>query len=307
MKSGKSPAVSLSYPAISLSAPAKINWFLCVTGKRADGYHEVRSAMQAVSLYDTIIIEPSGTFKLTSDLNIPPENNLVYKAAKVFFAHMSSVARAHITLKKEIPAAAGLGGGSSDAAHTLVGLNKLFGGIFTEEDLKSMAAELGSDVPFFIHGSFAFVEGRGEKVTPVEVNSTINLLLVRPPFPISTAWAYGQFKGRGFSPVSSCDELRDGLITALESYDFGRLAGYMKNDIENVLKDAYPMIQEIENALLKEGAAAAMLSGSGSAVFGVFEEEGGRDKAALSLALRYPDCLIKKASTINHTSHDFAP
>lgn len=268
--------------------------------------------MQAVSLYDTIIIEPSDTFELISDLNIPPENNLVYKAAGVFFARMASgfnsgIKRARITLKKEIPAAAGLGGGSSDAAHTLIGLNKLFGGLFTKGDLSSMAAGLGSDVPFFIHGNFAFVEGRGEKVISVAVNSTISLLIVRPPFPISTPWAYGQFQGKGFSAVTSCDELRDGLVSALESYDFGRLAGYMKNDIEDVLKDAFPMIQEIENALLKEGAVAAMLSGSGSAVFGVFKEEGTRDKAALSLTIQYPDCLIKKASTINHTSHDFAP
>ncbi|MBF0556288.1 MAG: 4-(cytidine 5'-diphospho)-2-C-methyl-D-erythritol kinase [Nitrospirae bacterium] len=288
---------------ITLSAPAKINWFLRVTGKRADGYHEIYSAMQAISLYDTIIIEPSDAFELISDIPIPVTDNLVYKAAEAFFAReelKSKSNRVRITLKKEIPAEAGLGGGSSDAAYTLIGLNKLFGGIFTVEDLSSMAAKIGSDVPFFIYGNFAFVEGRGERVTPLEVNSTINLLIVKPPFSISTAWAYRKFDGRVFDAIPSRAELRDGLITALELYDFERTRACMKNDIEDILIDTFPGIYEIKNTLLKEGAAAAMLSGSGSAVFGVFKDVNTRDKAVLSLATNYPDCLLKKAATISH-------
>ncbi|KWT84142.1 4-diphosphocytidyl-2-C-methyl-D-erythritol kinase [Candidatus Magnetominusculus xianensis] len=256
--------------------------------------------MQAVSLYDTITIEPSDTLELISDLKIPERENLVYKAAEVFFARKELNTTHHssrITLKKEIPAQAGLGGGSSDAAHTLVGLNKLFGDIYSVEELSSMAAELGSDVPFFISGGFAVVEGRGEKVIPHKVNSTISLLLIHPPFPISTAWAYGQFAGRGFTAIPDPGQLRDNLITALESYDFKCLAGCMKNDIEDVLKDRFPAIQEIEKAMLKAGAEAAMLSGSGSAVFGVFKDAKTLDKAAQSLAAHYTDCLIKKATT----------
>ncbi|MEO5360837.1 MAG: 4-(cytidine 5'-diphospho)-2-C-methyl-D-erythritol kinase [Nitrospirota bacterium] len=271
-----------------------------VTGRRADGYHEICSAMQTVSLYDTITIEPSDTLELISDLKIPEKENLVYKAAEVFFAskELNTTRSSRITLKKEIPAQAGLGGGSSDAAHTLVGLNKLFGGVYSTEDLSSMAAALGSDVPFFISGGFAVVEGRGEKVIPHKVNSTINLLLIHPPFPISTAWAYGQFAGRGFTAIPNPGQLRDSLIAALESYDFKCLAGCMKNDIEDVLKDMFPAIQEIETAMLKAGAEAAMLSGSGSAVFGVFKDAKTLDKAAQSLAAHYTDCLIKKATTI---------
>ncbi|WP_420266921.1 4-(cytidine 5'-diphospho)-2-C-methyl-D-erythritol kinase [Candidatus Magnetominusculus dajiuhuensis] len=296
---------------ITLSAPAKINWFLRVTGKRADGYHEIYSAMQAVSLYDTLIIEPSDTLELISDIPIPVTENLVYKAAAAFFARKelnARTSRARITLKKEIPAEAGLGGGSSDAAHTLIGLNRLFGNIFTITGLSSIAAQIGSDVPFFIHGGFAFAEGRGEIVVPHEVNSTINLLLVKPSFSISTAWAYRQFDGRVFNPISSRTELRDGLTAALESYNFERIRALMKNDIEDILKDKFPKIHEIENALLKEDAVAAMLSGSGSAVFGVFKDVDARDKANAALAAIYPDCLLKKATTISgisHTSHDF--
>lgn len=265
--------------------------------------------MQTVSLYDSIIIEPAEALELITDLTIPIKENLVYKAADIFFAHDRFKAAntrnnsARITLKKEIPEQAGLGGGSSDAAYTLIGLNRLFGCIFTIEDLTEMASAIGSDVPFFICGSFAVVSGRGEMVIAHKVNSEINILLVKPPFPISTAWGYGQFAGRGFSAVSDRDALRDGLISALESSDFKHIARVMKNDIEDVLKDKFPLIGEIEDALLKEGAAAAMLSGSGSAVFGVFKDAMTRDDAALTIAKNYPDCLIRKAATKASAGH----
>lgn len=265
--------------------------------------------MQAVSLYDTITIEPSDTLSLTSALNIPVEDNLVYKAAQAFFSHTNLCIGAAITLKKEIPSQAGLGGGSSDAAHTLIGLNKLFDNILSINDLLSIGAKLGSDVPFFIvvgsdaasgfeTGNFAIVEGRGERVIPVNVNSSLNLLLIHPPFQISTAWAYGQFRGRQFNAIASRTALSSGLLSALESYDFRGIGAYMRNDIEDVLTEKYPQIHVIKEMLMASGARAAMLSGSGSAVFGVFEDERIRDNAYRTLKANHPEYTIKQASTI---------
>ncbi len=235
-------------------------------------------------------------------MNIPVNENLVYKAAQTFFAKIEPGVYigtgARITLTKEIPTQAGLGGGSSDAAHTLMALNRVFGGVFTVEALLSMAAELGSDVPFFINGSFAFVEGRGEKVMPCEVSSTLELLLIHPPFSISTAWAYGQLKGKILREIPGRAELREALTTALESCNYDMLKSYMKNDIEDVLKESFPEIQEIQDSLMAEGAVGSMLSGSGSAVFGVFKNASARDKATLTLEKKYPDCQLKKAKTL---------
>ncbi|KJU86393.1 4-diphosphocytidyl-2C-methyl-D-erythritol kinase, partial [Candidatus Magnetobacterium bavaricum] len=164
------------------SAPAKINWFIYITGKRDDGYHDLLSVMQCVSLYDELTVHPSDTIEIVTEMNIPTEDNLVFKAASLLCAHTGCKKGARLHLNKVIPAEAGLGGGSSDCAYTLIALNRLWGLGLTTEQLKALGAKLGSDVPFFVEGNCAFVSGRGEIVTPLEINTTYDILIIKPPF-----------------------------------------------------------------------------------------------------------------------------
>ncbi len=281
---------------ISLHAPAKINWYLYVTGKRPDGYHSLSSILQSISIYDHITIERSESIELQSDCNIPTNENLVYKAAVLLKGKKSSQSGALIRLSKNIPLQAGLGGGSSDAAFTLIGLNRLWRLGLTTEELSNLSSELGSDVPFFVNGSFGSVSGRGESVSPLEAPDSFELLLVKPPVPISTAWAYGKIGG--FSAGIGDNYPKD-FLKALNQRDFDMLKILMKNDIQEAIRDEMPFIDEIKGALICEGAEVAMLSGSGSTVFGVFNGGVAADKACEKLKNKYPDYWISRAVTIN--------
>ncbi|MBS1113112.1 MAG: ispE, partial [Nitrospirae bacterium] len=181
---------------ISLKAPAKINWFLSVLNKREDGYHNIISPMQCVDLFDTLSFEEAEELRVLSDLDIPAEMNLVHKAAVLLKKVSLHKSGAMIELKKNIPVAAGLGGGSSDAAYTLIGLNRLWGLNFDKGVLMRLAAELGSDVPFFLAGPLALIEGRGERVTELSTEGSMIILLVKPEIAVSTSWAYNLFETR---------------------------------------------------------------------------------------------------------------
>jgi len=261
------------YSSLSVKSPAKINWFLKVIGKRDDGYHNITSMMQCISLYDTLVFEHADTIEVVSDLDTPFDNNLVYKAASLLKQYASCRKGVKIILQKGIPVGAGLGGGSSDAAYTLSGLNMLWGLELNDEELSSIGTEIGSDVPFFFNGPFAIVEGRGEKVSPVKLNSSTVLLLVKPPVSVSTAWAYASF-----------DKLNDSRLTkksidiklfcrTFKKRDFASLSTMLSNDLEDVIIDIYPVVGEIKNRLLERGAAISAMSGSGPTVFGVFESK----------------------------------
>jgi 4-diphosphocytidyl-2-C-methyl-D-erythritol kinase len=250
-----------------LKAPAKVNWFLSVQDKRADGYHNIVSLMQCVDLYDELLFEESDSLKLISDIpGLPKEQNLVFKAA-MRLAEAAGVRRgARIVLTKEIPLAAGMGGGSSDAAAVLVGLDRLWATNLGAEGLREIGASIGSDVPFFIGNAFALVEGRGERISPVQDAPEFSLLLVNPRIPVSTAWAY-----------RSCQiELTKKPIDiklfcqALARKDFDAMNSILVNDLERAVIAAYPEIGRIKESLRGVGAAAAAMSGSGSTVFGVF-------------------------------------
>ena len=264
---------------LELSAPAKINWFLAVVGKRGDGYHDIVSPMQCVSLYDHLSFESSEKIELVSGMEVPEEENLVYRAARLLQQSSGCGKGVKITLEKNIPLAAGLGGGSSDAASTLIGLNRFWGLDYTKDRLMGIAAGIGSDVPFFIEGGLSLVEGRGEKVRPLKCESTVPLLLVKTDLEISSAWAYGKYD----------DELTKRSIDiklfcqALEGKDFARLKGMVFNDLEKAVVDEYPEVGEIKRVLVENGAVVSSMSGSGPTVFGVFSsaEEAGR--ASLSM------------------------
>ncbi len=253
----------------SLQAPAKINWFLSVLGRRSDGYHDIVSPMQCVSLFDVLDFEESDRIELESGMDIPPKDNLVYRAAVLLRDRVSHKGGARITLRKEIPAAAGLGGGSSDAAFTLIGLNRLWGLRLTKEELMGVAASVGSDVPFFINGPFSLIERRGEKVTALSPGSSVSLLLVNPGVPVSTAWAYGAFR-----PELTKNEVDIKLFCqALAGKDFPSLARMIFNDLERPVIGRYPAVAEIKKMLVANGAVVSCMSGSGPTVFGVFRSE----------------------------------
>jgi 4-diphosphocytidyl-2-C-methyl-D-erythritol kinase len=265
---------------LSLNAPAKINWFLGVAGKRDDGYHNIVSLMQCISLHDTLTFDYADSINITSDLDIPVQDNIVHKAASLLKEYTSCRKGAEILLKKNVPVSAGLGGGSSDAASTLLGLNELWGLGLGRRRLNSIASQIGSDVPFFLNGPAAVVEGRGEKTRRVKISSSVVLLLVKPAASVSTAWAYADF-----DKVIS-DKLTKKVVDiklfcrALMRKDFASLGNILFNDLEEVVTGKYPVVTEIKLRLIEEGAFFSAMSGSGPSVFGVYGSRETAEKAA---------------------------
>jgi len=304
---------------ITLRAPAKINWHLSVTGRRPDGFHEIFTVMQTVSLYDTLVFEAADTLELVSGMDVPVEENLVMRAARLIYSEaksrsMSSAGPmsgagsmsgpgpkngARIRLEKGIPEQAGMGGGSSDAAAALAGLNGFWSLGLTQAKLLRMASMLGSDVAFFICGGTALAEGRGEVVTALEAPAARNLVIVKPPFGVPTAWAYGRIKAEKYSgrPPDVMGFAGE-LIAALNGLDFPALKNLMKNDLRDAVVSELPQIARIEARLLESGAGAALMSGSGSAVFGLFVNAEAARRAHSELVEALPDCRVECVQTL---------
>jgi len=265
---------------LSLTAPAKINWFLGVTGRRDDGYHNIVSLMQCISLHDTLTFDYADSVNIESDLDIPVQDNLVHKAASLLKGYTSCRRGANILLKKNVPVSAGLGGGSSDAACTLLGLNKLWGLGLDRKGLILIASEIGSDVPFFLNGPSALVEGKGEKTRRVKINSSVILLLVKPPVSVSTAWAYADFDRMKHDKLTKKVFDIKLFCRALVRKDFAPLGNMLFNDLEEVVAGKYPVVTEIKLRLAEEGAFFSAMSGSGPSVFGVYDSREAAEKAA---------------------------
>ncbi|GBE06567.1 MAG TPA: 4-(cytidine 5'-diphospho)-2-C-methyl-D-erythritol kinase [Nitrospirae bacterium] len=271
---------------ITLNAPAKINWFLEVSGLRSDGYHEIKSLIQTISLFDVISLAPSEELTLLSDLEIPDEQNLIYKAARLLKSECKVDAGAEIRLKKRIPVSAGLGGGSSDAASTLLGLNTLWSLGLSAENLRAFAGQLGSDVPFFLNGPLALVEGRGEKVTCFGSERPIDMLLVKPRVAVSTRWAYENLDASRNSvsdpELTNKADKADNTTPFIHDVSKAELCGnsHIHNDLESVTINCFPAIADIKNRMISEGAVLSMMSGSGPAVFGVFHSAKEAEKAS---------------------------
>ncbi|MDA8121285.1 MAG: 4-(cytidine 5'-diphospho)-2-C-methyl-D-erythritol kinase [Deltaproteobacteria bacterium] len=256
----------------SFLAPAKLNISLKVFGKRADGYHNIRTVMVPVSLYDEVSVEEaeSGIRVESDDPAVPVDDgNTCHRAAALFMEWAGEPKGVRICLRKRIPVEAGLGGGSSDAAATLKGMMALTGRIPSPETLLGMAARVGADVPFFTMGRPAVAEGAGERLTPVEWGVPFFSLIVKPPFGLSTREGYAMLRrGTGDDPP-------DARVPAFRGWE--DLVPAVSNDFEAAWGNTRPEIGEIKRELLSAGALAAGLSGSGSAVFGLF----GGAKAAL--------------------------
>lgn len=269
-------------------APAKLNLTLEVGEKRSDGYHEVQSVMFCAALYDEVTLESgtSGEISMTCDCPGLPldDTNLCLRAAKLFFKKTGIPCDGlHIELSKRIPMQSGLGGGSADAAAVLRGLRKLYRPEMMIKDLERMAAELGSDVPFCVRSVTAMVRGRGEQLLKLPKLPLCWFVICKPEFSFSTAEMYAKLDEK--EPVSSIDTL--GLIKALEYQDMQEISDRLGNCFEGVLEESSEIFA-IKNRLLALGARNACMSGSGSAVYGLFTQEDEAKAAAAELQKAYP-------------------
>jgi len=252
---------------ITLHSPAKINLCLSVLGRRPDGYHEVEMLMQMVGLFDEVTVSLGGTgISVRCDsLAVPSgEGNIAWKAAAEMLRISSKEAGLAIEIKKNIPVAAGLGGGSGNAAAVLVATNRLLGMDFDREQLAEIGARIGMDVPFFFYGPTAIARGRGEILTELPPLTQFWVLLVNPGFETSTAWVYNNVNLR-LTKKAGCNKI--------SRLNFRNIAMGLHNDLEPVTSAAHPVINRIKAALLDRGAVGALMSGSGPTVFGIFETE----------------------------------
>jgi 4-diphosphocytidyl-2-C-methyl-D-erythritol kinase len=253
---------------VAFLAPAKLNIALEVFGKRPDGYHDIRSVMVPVSLYDEVAVQETGegiAIAVEGDSVPADASNTCHKAARVFMERTGVPRGVRISVRKRIPAEAGLGGGSSDAAATFKGLMALTGVAPPGDELLSMAAAVGADVPFFMCGRPALVEGLGERVTPLSWAVPFCALIVKPPFGLSTREGYERLRREPGAPPH-----RE-AVPGFRSWD--DLVSAVGNDFERAWADDRPEIDEIRRELLAAGAAAAGMTGSGSAIYGLYRDE----------------------------------
>ncbi len=269
-----------------LQAPAKINLTLDVTGKREDGYHDVRMIMETVSLYDTINIKKSDKISLKCNLSYVPtdEKNIAFKAALLFFEKTGIKGGADIDIFKRIPVAAGMAGGSTDGAAVLKGLNKIYNSPLNRDELYEIASKLGADVPYCIDGRPALAEGIGDILTPLGDMPKTYVLLIKPGISLSTKWVYSQLDASKINVRPNTD----GAILDLKAGDIYSLSKKMYNVLEEVSAEKYSVIKEIKNKILHLGALGSIMSGSGPTVFGLFDDEQKAIKAKNALYSQYP-------------------
>jgi 4-diphosphocytidyl-2-C-methyl-D-erythritol kinase len=258
---------------VTEEAHAKINLGLKILGKRNDGYHDILSLFQTVEAHDTLQISNTETPGLECGESGVPlgADNLILRAEKVFAEFLCINSRAHFRLNKKIPIGAGLGGGSADAAAALRGLRRLYrADSLPDTALEDMSVKLGSDVSFLLSEGTAVVIGRGEHITPIDWPFDFTYVIVYPGFAVSTAWAYHSLKG--FSGNS--DAYRE-MISQLQAgkLEKDELFRVLVNDFESVVLQEYPVIGGIKTDMLAHGALAALLTGSGSSMVGIFEDE----------------------------------
>ena len=257
---------------LSLKAYGKINLGLDVLRRRDDGYHEVRMIMQTVGIYDRIDLIYKETPGITVETNLyylpDNENNLVYKAAKLLMDEFHVQKGVHIRLSKDSPVAAGMAGGSSDAAAELFGVNKMFSLGLTTEQLMDRGVKIGADVPYCVMRGTALSEGIGEILTPLPVPPQCQVLIAKPGISVSTKFVYENLHANELRPEQHPDI--DGMMEAIKQKDLYGIADRFGNVLENVTIPAYPVIQEIKDLMLEQGAIGALMSGSGPTVFGLF-------------------------------------
>ena len=262
----KSNAHLTNQTAIEIQSPAKVNVFLKITGQRIDGYHELLTIFVPVALYDKLTISKSekGLEVYCSGRELPNnQNNLVSRAAISFFEKTGIKKGVNISLIKNIPIASGLGGGSSDAATTLQGLNQLWPNALSKEELEKLALSLGADVPFFLLGKPAIARGIGEILQPIENFPSLWYVIVSPNLMISTAWAYERIR------LKLTNNRNQNSINSFKKNIFN-IPDLLFNDLERVTLVKHPFLSSIKESLLQLGALGALMTGSGPSIFGLF-------------------------------------
>lgn len=258
---------------IQLKALAKINLVLDVLRRREDGYHEVKMIMQTIGLHDDLEIRKTKTpgIQVKTNLYYLPtnENNLVYKAAKFLMDEFQIQDGVSIQLKKRIPVAAGMAGGSSDGAAVLWGINQMYGLGLSMQALMERGVRLGADVPYCIQRGTALAEGIGEKLSVLPPMPKCTILIAKPGISVSTKFVYENLHANDLKPEQHPDV--DSMIEAMRQKDLGLLCSRMGNVLETVTIPAYPVINEIKRTMMDNGAIGSMMSGSGPTVFGIFD------------------------------------
>jgi 4-diphosphocytidyl-2-C-methyl-D-erythritol kinase len=258
---------------IKLKALGKINLGLDVLGRRPNGYHDVRMVMQTVYLYDQILLEKTDKEGISLETNLfylpVNENNLAYRAAKMLIDEFAIKEGVHISLEKHIPVAAGMAGGSSNAAAVLYGMNRLFQLGLTDQELMDRSVQLGADVPYCIMRGTVLAEGIGEKLTPLPAMPKCHVLLAKPPISVSTQKVYEKLDAQ---EVTKHPDI-DGILLGLQTGDLEKITSSMGNVLENVTITEYPQIESIKDVMKEEGALNAMMSGSGPTVFGIYDDK----------------------------------
>lgn len=258
---------------IKLKALAKINLGLDVLGRRENGYHDVRMIMQSIYLYDNVTIEKQEEpgIKLVTNLHYLPidEKNIAYKAAKMLMDEFQISCGVKIVLDKHIPVAAGMAGGSSNAAAVLVGMNRLFGLNLSQQDLMDRGVKLGADVPYCVMRGTVLAEGIGEILTPLDPMPKCYVLIAKPAIGVSTKVVYEKLDSKEIENHPDIDSILDGL----KEQNLEKIAASMGNVLESVTIDDYPIIDDIKQVMMEAGALNAMMSGSGPTVFGIFADK----------------------------------
>ena len=275
--------------AVTLFANAKINLALDVLGKRADGYHELRMIMQSVSIHDVIKLEKAETSGITFQCSggAPiDESNLAVKAARLLLKENSIEGGLKITLEKRIPSMAGMAGGSADGAAALIGVDMLFDLKTPRKKMLKMACSLGADVPFCVVGGVKICEGIGEKMTALPNMPKCAIVVVKPSVSVSTPEAFAKYD----SIVSPKKGDFDGMISAFKVGDLGGIGSRLFNDLEYAAD--LPQIKQAKEDLMKCGAQGALMTGSGSAVYGIFDDGKSAEKCAETLKMLYPFCEV---------------
>ncbi len=279
---------------ITLQAPGKINLGLDIVGKTENGYHLLKMVMQSVKLSDTITIKKlkdgNSTITLTTNKEELPTNcdNLIYKAANLLMEEFHITDSVHIHLEKKIPIAAGMAGGSTDAAAVLKGMNTLFCLSLTQENLMKRGVTLGADIPYCILGGTALSEGIGEILTPIPSSLNGYIILVKPPVNVSTKWAYQNFKKELVTKSPDIDL----VVDSLKKNDLSTACTGMENVLEAVTIPAHPVIKQIKMRMWELGCSFSLMSGSGPTVFGLCAEKDKAESITETLTNEFSDSFV---------------
>lgn len=261
-------------------ARAKINLGLDVTGRRENGYHDVRMVMQTITLHDKLRLKKIQSKKVLMETNLPflptDDRNLVVRIVKYFMETYDLSGGVFIDLYKVIPVGAGMAGGSTDAAQTIYGMNELFGLGLSLEEMKTIGAKFGADIPYCILGGTALAEGIGEDLTVLDPMPKTHLIICKPKVSISTAYVYGNLK---LDEETRHPDI-DGMVEAIGRGDVDGVVSRLGNVLEDVSVQGYPEIETIKEAIMNTGAKGTLMTGSGSAVFGIYENESQVKEAA---------------------------